>query len=156
MRIKEFEKEEEKRALKISNEIIEKPKISILVIIFPFLLINFIQDMRIYRFKKEFFIKEYLFLKKAIIGLIEKDIDIKIGLEKVLFRNKKNKEVYISQLNEGMEIYKYLNGEVSKKSIRLKELETLEKVIKNISDNNELKEVSLKLKLILEKEWNIL
>ena len=152
MRIKEFEKEEEKRALKISNEIIEKPKISILVIIFPFLLINFIQDMRIYRFKKEFFIKEYLFLKKAIIGLIEKDIDIKIGLEKVLFRNKKNKEVYISQLNEGMEIYKYLNGEVSKKSIRLKELETLEKVIKNISDNNELKEVSLKLKLILEKE----
>lgn len=152
MRIKEFEKEEEKRAIKISNEIIEKPKISILVVIFPFLLINFIQDMRIYRFKKEFFIKEYLFLKKAIIGLIEEDIDIKIGLEKVLFRNKKNKEVYISQLNEGMEIYKYLNGEVSKKSIRLKELETLEKVIKNISDNNELKEVSLKLKLILEKE----
>lgn len=56
-----FIEEEKKRAIDISNEIIEKPKLSMMVVIFPFLLINYIQELRVYRYKKEFFLKEYLF-----------------------------------------------------------------------------------------------
>ncbi|MGL5760729.1 MAG: hypothetical protein ACRCXS_04895, partial [Cetobacterium sp.] len=62
-----FIEEEKKRAIEISNEIIEKPRISMMVVVFPFLLINYIQELRIYRYKKEFFLKEYLFLKRITV-----------------------------------------------------------------------------------------
>ncbi|MGL4211030.1 MAG: hypothetical protein ACRCRT_05745, partial [Cetobacterium somerae] len=81
-----FIEEEKKRAIEISNEIIEKPKISMMVVIFPFLLINYIQELRVYRYKKEFFLKEYLFLKNMVVDLLKEGYSssekIKIEIEK--------------------------------------------------------------------------
>lgn len=69
-----FIEKERKRAIEISNEVVEKPKVSMMIVVFPFLLINYIQELRVYRYKKEFFIKEYLYLKIMMVNIIKRGI----------------------------------------------------------------------------------
>ncbi|MGL5984801.1 MAG: hypothetical protein ACRCZ1_06020, partial [Cetobacterium sp.] len=76
LNVEDFLKKENKRAFGIGNELIEKPKLSMMVVVFPILLINFIQDSRIYRYKKEFFIKEYMFLKNIVVQFLTEKSDI--------------------------------------------------------------------------------
>lgn len=144
-----FIEEEKKRAIEISNEIIEKPRISMMVVVFPFLLINYIQELRIYRYKKQFFLKEYLFLKRITVDLLKKGYlsseKIKTQIEKVLIKDEKYLEFYRYQIQEALSIKKYLFQEESEKIMRLKEIETLKKWIDVFEVDKESLEVSLKL-----------
>lgn len=144
-----FIEEEKKRAIKISNEIIEKPKISVMVIMFPFLLINYIQELRVYRYKKEFFIKEYLFLKKIVVNLLKEGYSssekIKKQIETILIKDEKYLEFYKCQIQEALSIKNYIFQEESEKVMRLKEIETLKKWIDMFEVDKESLGVSLKL-----------
>ncbi|MEG2256179.1 MAG: hypothetical protein RSA05_07165 [Cetobacterium sp.] len=144
-----FIEEEKKRAIEISNEIIEKPKVSMMVVIFPFLLINYIQELRVYRYKKEFFLKEYLFLKNMVVDLLKEGYSssekIKIEIEKLLIKDEKYLEFYKYQIQEALSIKKYIFQEESEKIMRLKEIETLKKWMDIFEVDEESLGVSLKL-----------
>ncbi|WP_297434440.1 hypothetical protein [uncultured Cetobacterium sp.] len=144
-----FIEEEKRRAIEISNEVIEKPKISMMIVIFPFLLINYIQELRVYRYKKEFFIKEYLFLKKIVVHLLKEGYfsseKIKDEIEKLLIKDEKYLEFYRCQIQEAISIKKYILQEESEKVMRLKEIETLKKWMDIFEVDEESLGVSLKL-----------
>lgn len=135
-----FIEEEKRRAIEISNEVIEKPKISMMIVIFPFLLINYIQELRVYRYKKEFFIKEYLFLKKIVVHLLKEGY---FSSEKI--KDEKYLEFYRCQIQEAISIKKYILQEESEKVMRLKEIETLKKWMDIFEADEESLGVSLKL-----------
>ena len=148
-----FIEEEKKRAVEISNEIIEKPKISMMVVIFPFILINFIQKLRVYRYKKEFFLKEYLYLKKIVTDLLKNGCsnqqELKEKIESFLIIDEKYIEFYEYQIQEALTIRDYIFQEKSEKIMRLKEIETLKKWMDIFKSEGDNLEVSLKLLNVL-------
>lgn len=144
-----FIEKERKRAIEISNEVIEKPKVSMMIVVFPFLLINYIQELRVYRYKKEFFIKEYLYLKNMMVNILKEGYfsteEIRFQIEKNLIKNEKYLEFYEYQIQEALAIKGYIFQEESEQAMRLKEIETLKKWIDVFEVNKESLEVSLKL-----------
>ena len=151
--IDKFLEKETRLALEVASKLIEKPKISMMVVIFPFLLINFIGDLRIYRYKREFFLKEYMFLKKIVCELLKEkeflDSELKERLERVLVKETRYKELYCSQIEEGIAIKKYLTGESDEVFMRSKEVETLKKTIEVLNLKGDALETSQKLLYIL-------
>ena len=151
-----FMEEEKKRAIEISSEIIEKPKISMMVVIFPFLLINFIQELRVYRYKKEFFLKEYLYLKNLVIDLLKNGYsaqeELKEKIEESLIKNGEYLEFYKYQIQEALSIRDYIFQEKSEKVMRLKEIETLKKWMDIFKLEGDNLEVSLKLLNVLNNK----
>ncbi|MGL4868364.1 MAG: hypothetical protein ACRC5F_06225 [Cetobacterium sp.] len=156
LNIEEFMKNENKRAFEIANELIEKPKISMMVVIFPILLINFIQDSRVYRYKKEFFIKEYMFLKNIVVQFLTEKSDISeseflFKLENSLSKNFKYKNIYEAQIDEALSLKRYIFGENSETFMRDKEIITLNRTIESLELKDESLETSLELLSILKK-----
>lgn len=151
--IDKFLEKETKLALEVASKLIEKPKVSIMVVVFPFLLINFIQELRIYRYKREFFLKEYLFLKRLVCDFLNADNllddELEKRLENVLVKDEKYKELYCCQIKEGMAIKRYLSGESEEVSIRFKEIETLKKTIEVLDLKGDALETSQRLLNIL-------
>ena len=151
-----FMEKEKKRAIEISSEIIEKPKISMMVVIFPFLLINFIQELRVYRYKKEFFLKEYLYLKNVVIDLLKNGYlaqeELKEKIEEALIKNEEYLEFYKYQIQEALSIRDYIFQEKNEKIMRLKEIETLKKWMDIFKLEGDNLEVSLKLLNILNNK----
>lgn len=144
-----FIEKERKRAIEISNEVVEKPKVSMMIVVFPFLLINYIQELRVYRYKKEFFIKEYLYLKIMTVNILKEGYfsteEIKLQIEKNLIKNEKYLEFYEYQIQEALAIKGYIFQEENEQAMRLKEIETLKKWIDVFEVDKESLEVSLKL-----------
>lgn len=144
-----FIEKERKRAIEISNEVVEKPKVSMMIVVFPFLLINYIQELRVYRYKKEFFIKEYLYLKIMTVNILKEGYfsteEIKLQIEKNLIKNEKYLEFYEYQIQEALAIKGYIFQEENEQAMRLKEIETLKKWIDEFEVDKESLEVSLKL-----------
>ncbi|MGL5918250.1 MAG: hypothetical protein ACRCYM_03290 [Cetobacterium sp.] len=156
LNVEDFLKKENKRAFQIGNELIEKPKLSMMVVVFPILLINFIQDSRIYRYKKEFFIKEYMFLKNIVIQFLTEKSDILeseflLKLENSLSKNLKHKNIYDAQIDEALSIRNYIAGEKSENIMREKEVVTLNRTIESLELKGDSLETSLKLLNILKK-----
>ncbi len=151
-----FMEMEKKRAIEISNEILEKPKVSMLVVIFPFLLINFIQELRVYRYKREFFIKEYLYLKRVVTDIIKKGYSstesLKNEIETILIKDEKYMEFYNCQIQEALSIRDYIFQEGSEKYMRVKEIETLRRWIDTFEVEENSLEVSFKLFKILSSK----
>lgn len=151
-----FMEMEKKRAVEISNEILEKPKVSMLVVIFPFLLINFIQELRVYRYKREFFIKEYLYLKRVVTDIIKKGYSstesLKNEIETILIKDEKYMEFYSYQIQEALSIRDYIFQEGSEKYMRVKEIETLRRWIDTFEVEENGLEVSFKLFKILSSK----
>ena len=147
---------ERKRAVEISNKIIEKPKISMLVVVFPFLLINFIQELRVYRYKKEFFVKEYLYLKKVVVETLRNGYfsseSMKNEVENIIMKDKKYEEFYKYQIQEALTIRGYIFQEESEKNMRLKEIETLKKWMDTFELKKDNLDVSSKLFKVLSNE----
>lgn len=141
--------EKERRAIEISNEVVEKPKVSMMIVVFPFFLINYIQELRVYRYKKEFFIKEYLYLKIMMVNILKEGYfsteEIKLQIEKNLIKNEKYLEFYEYQIQEALAIKGYIFQEENEQAMRLKEIETLKKWIDVFEVDKESLEVSLKL-----------
>ncbi|MGL6023859.1 MAG: hypothetical protein ACRC0F_04520, partial [Cetobacterium sp.] len=100
----EFLKREKDLALEVAFELIEKPKISMMVVLFPILLIDFIRDSRVYKYKVEFFLKEYMFLKNLVVSFLKEgffsDDELKIQLKKELFKESKYENLYCLQIEE--------------------------------------------------------
>lgn len=144
-----FIEKERKRAIEISNEVVEKPKVSMMIVVFPFLLINYIQELRVYRYKKEFFIKEYLYLKIMTVNILKEGYfsteEIKLQIDKNLIKNEKYLEFYEYQIQEALAIKGYIFQEENEQAMRLKEIETLKKWIDVFEVDKESLEVSLKL-----------
>lgn len=144
-----FIEKERKRAIEISNEVVEKPKVSMMIVVFPFLLINYIQELRVYRYKKEFFIKEYLYLKIMMVNILKEGYfsteEIKLQIDKNLIKNEKYLEFYEYQIQEALAIKGYIFQEENEQAMRLKEIETLKKWIDVFEVDKESLEVSLKL-----------
>ncbi|WP_293721386.1 hypothetical protein [uncultured Cetobacterium sp.] len=153
IKTEDFLERETALALKVATKLIEKPKISMMVVIFPFLLINFIQDLRIYRYKREFFLKEYLFLKKTICELLKEkelsDTELEERIESIIVKDNKYSELYRCQIDEGIAIKKYLTGERDEMFMRSKEIETLKRTIEILKLNGDALETSQKLLNIL-------
>ena len=151
-----FMEMEKKRAIEISNEILEKPKVSMLVVIFPFLLINFIQELRVYRYKREFFIKEYLYLKRVVTDIIKKGYSstesLKNEIETILIKDEKYMEFYSCLIQEALSIRDYIFQEGSEKYMRMKEMETLRRWIDTFEVKENGLEVSFKLFKILSSK----
>lgn len=151
-----FMEMEKKRAIEISNEILEKPKVSMLVVIFPFLLINFIQELRVYRYKREFFIKEYLYLKRVVTDIIKKGYSstesLKNEIETILIKDEKYMEFYSCQIQEALSIRDYIFQVGSEKYMRVKEIETLRRWIDTFEVEENGLEVSFKLFKILSSK----
>lgn len=145
--IEEFMLEEKKRAINISDKIIDKPKISMMVVIFPFLLINFIQELRIYRYKKEFFLKEYLYLKNLVVKFLKNkpESDLRKVLEKELIKDEKYLEFYEYQIQEALSIKKYIYQEENEENMRAKEIDTIKKIIEIFKLDGDKLDVTLKL-----------
>ncbi|MDX8336702.1 MULTISPECIES: hypothetical protein [Cetobacterium] len=145
--IEEFMLEEKKRAINISDKIIDKPKISMMVVIFPFLLINFIQELRIYRYKKEFFLKEYLYLKNLVVKFLKNkpESDLRKVLEKELIKDEKYLEFYECQIQEALSIKKYIYQEENEENMRAKEIDTIKKIIEIFKLDGDKLDVTLKL-----------
>ncbi|MGL5089326.1 MAG: hypothetical protein ACRC6Z_07780, partial [Cetobacterium sp.] len=102
LNIEEFLKKENRLAFEVASELIEKPKISMMVMLFPILLINFIGDSRVYKYKIEFFLKEYMFLKNLVSSLLKEEIlseyEFKKRLQSILFKESKYEELYNYQI----------------------------------------------------------
>ncbi|MGL6066300.1 MAG: hypothetical protein ACRC0R_04410 [Cetobacterium sp.] len=150
----EFLKREKKLALEVAFELIEKPKISMMVVLFPILLIDFIRDSRVYKYKVEFFLKEYMFLKNLVVSFLKKgffsDDELKIELKKELFKESKYENLYYLQIEECLMIKNYIFLEVDEKIMRREELKTLKHTIDILSLKGDSFESGLKLLKILE------
>ncbi|MBC2850833.1 hypothetical protein H5J22_05210 [Cetobacterium sp. 8H] len=153
LNLKSIESQEWERANEISKELIEKPKPSILMFIFPFVLMPFIQEMRAYKLKRELFLKEYMYIKNIVFEElkngwdyinIEKNIRIKIS------KNNVHEELYKCQYEEAICTLQFFLERVKEKEMRKKEIFTLEKTIEILNLKDEALELSLKLKKILE------
>ncbi|MGL5355641.1 MAG: hypothetical protein ACRDAQ_03695 [Cetobacterium sp.] len=150
----EFLKREKDLALEVAFELIEKPKISMMVVLFPILLIDFIRDSRVYKYKVEFFLKEYMFLKNLVVSFLKEgffsDDELKIQLKKELFKESKYENLYCLQIEECLSIKNYIFLEVDEKIMRKKELKTLKHTIDILSLKGDSFESGLKLLKILE------
>ncbi|MEG0069458.1 MAG: hypothetical protein RR693_06700 [Cetobacterium sp.] len=153
LNLKEIESQEWERACEISKELIEKPKPSMLMFIFPFVLMPFIQEMRVYKLKRELFLREYMYIKNIVFDElkngwdylnIEKNIRVKIS------KNNVHEELYKCQYEEAICILNYFLEKVKEKELRKKEILTLEKTIEILNLKDETLELSFKLKKILE------
>lgn len=153
LNLKEIESQEWERAYEISKELIEKPKPSMLMFIFPFVLMPFIQELRAYKIKREFFLKEYMYIKNIVFDElkngwdylnIEKNIRIKI------FKNDVCEKLYHYQYEEAICTLHYFLERTKEKDLRKKEILTLEKTIEILNLKDEALEISFKLKKILE------
>ncbi|MGL4998670.1 MAG: hypothetical protein ACRC5W_03015 [Cetobacterium sp.] len=155
LNIEGFLKNENRLAFEVASELIEKPKISMMVVLFPILLINFIGDSRIYKYKVEFFLKEYMFLKNLVSSLLKEeslsDDELKKRLESILFKEAKYKELYNYQISEALSIKDYIYEHKIEKVMREKEIITLKSTISILSLEGDSLESSLKLLKILEK-----
>ncbi|MGL4971295.1 MAG: hypothetical protein ACRC45_06745, partial [Cetobacterium sp.] len=103
--------------------------------------------------KREFFLKEYMFLKKIVCELLKEkeflDSELKERLERMLVKEERYKELYCSQIEEGIAIKKYLTGESDEVFMRSKEVETLKKTIEVLNLKGDALETSQKLLYIL-------
>ena len=107
-------------------------------------LINYIQELRVYRYKKEFFVKDYLFLKKIVVHLLKEGYfsseKIKDEIEKATTpKFERAKAVY---KNETLAIYisgtAAISGELSinDKDIEQQTYITIENIEELISKEN--------------------
>lgn len=150
----EFLEREKDLALEVAFELIEKPKISMMVVLFPILLIDFIRDSRVYKYKVEFFLKEYMFLKNLVVSFLKEgffsDDELKIELKKKLLKELKYEKLYNLQIEECLAIKNYIFLEVDEKIMRREELKTLKHTIDILGLKGDNFESSLKLLKILE------
>lgn len=153
--LKKIESQEWERAYEISKELLEKPKPSMLMFIFPFVLMPFIQEMRAYKVKRDIFLKEYMYIKNMIFEELRNGWDylnIEKNIKVQIFKGEKYEELYRFQYEEAICTLDYFLERVKEKEFRKKEIVTLEKTIEILNLQGEALELSFRLKKILEKK----
>lgn len=103
---------EEQRAAKIAEKLIEKPQLSIMMILFPLLFLTFVTQMKRYKARREIFRDEYLFTRKLALEAL-RTVENREQIEEY-FRKNIYKECEIenidrlfeAQCREALELYK--------------------------------------------------
>lgn len=129
---------EESRASLIAERLIEKPKLSVMMIIFPLLFLTFVTQMKRYKLRREIFRKEYLFTRELALEFLKTKEREKAAeyFRSKIFKNceiENIEKLFEAQCAEAIEIYqryeKILEGKdesLLSKEIKAAELNTLQ------------------------------
>lgn len=129
---------EESRASLIAERLIEKPKLSVMMIIFPLLFLTFVTQMKRYKLRREIFRKEYLFTRELVLEFLKTEEREKAAeyFRSKIFKNceiENIEKLFEAQCAEAIEIYqryeKILEGKdesLLSKEIKAAELNTLQ------------------------------
>lgn len=112
MKLISIREAEESRASLIAEKLIEKPKLSVMMILFPLLFLTFVTQMKRYRLRREIFRKEYLFTRELVLEFLKiEERDRERAVEYFRDRIFKNCEyeniekLFEAQCAEAIEIY---------------------------------------------------